>query len=492
MGNGEGHVRALTCLGNLRPAGKVASGIVLLLQLLSSAFWTWPAGPAARIVVGCGALLIAAFHLLNTHTRHDLAHWEHDDLVRLLRGELLLGCGLPMTAVVVAALLPLSALAFAAIAVVLLLAAPFYELLEEEIHTIVEQDDGLAHGTTAFGNCRPLERWGINRSIEEMEQKESRPGLLQRPLGFWVKPSWRPGLSRTRIVIVYAMLVFGLIATGAAGGVGIQEYLVHHPAPIETVTKNDVGDSNTVHTDKGGSNVSAVARSKAPCPHMPAFGAPAWAREDLNALYFGGKQLNATPPPGEIGGCTGRAIVPAAQHGSFVYTIGRNALGEILSVAVDSFKFGPAIFLSPAAKRVLELIHAGHAPLGGYPTRDVAGGDYAAAKTAAGTFVFVRGTKHLPGLPNVAVPYQRLSPVIARPWLAAMTELNTWLWPLPPVVDGELKGFGFASEPEATKAAVTIAFRPAVGTALWNGVTYERSAEQLNQVELERLAGLAR
>jgi hypothetical protein len=494
MGNGENHLRAWSCLGNLRPAGKAVSGVVLLLQLLSSAIWTWPAGPAARIVVGCGGLSIAAFHLLNTHTRQDLAHWKHEALVRLLRGELLLGCGMPMTAVVLAALLPLSSPTLAAIAFLFLAAASLYEMLQEDIYAIVEEDDDLAHGTTAFGKCRPLACIGITRSIEEMEQNESSPGLLQKPLGFWVKPSWRPGLSRTRIVIVYAMAILGLIAGGAAGGVGFQEYVVHPSAPIETITKsqNREGSSDADHTDEGGGDVSKTRGRGAPCPHLPAFGAPTWARKHLNALYYGGMQLNATPPPGEIGGCTGRAIVPAAQHGRFVYTIGRNEFGEILSVAVDSFGFGPALFLSPSAKRVLELIRAGHAPLGGYPTRNVVGGDYAAAKTEAGTFVFVRDAKHLPGQPNVATPYRRLPPAIARAWLAAMTELESWLWPLPPIVDGELERFRFAGERGATEATVTIAFRPAAGTALWNGVSYGRSEGQLNQAELERVAKLAR
>lgn len=40
------------------------------------------------------------------------------------------------------------------------------------------------------------------------------------------------------------------------------------------------------------------------CERMPGDGAPGWARAELNALYVGGLELNATPPPGlRAGGC---------------------------------------------------------------------------------------------------------------------------------------------------------------------------------------------
>jgi hypothetical protein len=432
-----------------------------------------------------------------------MGHWDKEKLVPLLRGELLLGCGLPTVAVLVATLMPPSMPVLGAIGLIFLIGALLYEPLEEEIHEIIEADPSLTQGTNHFAGFHPLRFMKIDRTIGDMAQAVLGPGL-QRFLAFWVKPAWRPCLSRTRIVIIYAMLICFAIAAGAAGDVGIQEHVADHAPSTTTGTSghrfrgrpNAQDDTGNDGGEAGGGGASADAGetvvSERSCPHQPAFGAPGWARRDLNALYFGKHLTATTPPPGAAGGCTGRAIVPAAEHGTFVYTIGRNAFGEILSVAVDSLEFGPAIFLSPAAKRVLALIHVGEAPLGGYPTRNVAGGDYAAATTERGTFVFVRGAKHLPNRVDVAMPYVQLSPTVATAWLGAMKEMESWLWPLPPLAGEPTERFRLVLERGDQNTAASISFDPDDGSAARSGYGYELPEPQLSDLELKRLASLAR
>lgn len=485
------------CLRRLTLAGRLAGAVVVALQWVTATQWSLPAAPVARVLLGSVALVIAGFHLFNTQARRTIGHWEREDLVPLLRGELLLGCGLPMVVVLIAALMPLSMPMLIVIGLIFLVGGNLYEPLEEEIHELIEADPTLAQGTRYFAGCRPLKFMKIDRTIEDMSKAVLGPGL-QKFLAFWVKPTWRPCLSRTRIVLIYSMLACFVVAAGAAGDVSIQEYGAGHSPPANSSPIDNTGgdrDNREGGDDDASGDASGsgeTSDSKRPCPHLPAFGAPAWARSDLNALYLGGKHLHSTPPPGGAGGCTDRAIVPASEHGTFVYTIGRNALGEILSVAVDSLEFGPAIFLSPASKRVLALIHTGDAPLGGYPTRNVAGGDYAAAVTEHGTFVFVRGAKHLPDKTNVAMPYVSFPPTVATAWLGAMKELESWLWPLPPSRGESIERFRFVVKRGNRKAAAAVSLSLGDGSATRSGYAYELPEPQLSKRELKRLAELAR
>jgi len=488
-------------LTGLSHATKLLTLGAVLLQWGSAVPWDWPAGPVARILIGVITLGIVVFQLFNCRLRAKLKQWKNESLARLLRGELLLGCGAPATVLAVALLAPPDWRALLATGVVIVVAASLYEPLEESIHEIIEEDDELAHGTTYFAKCQPLKKIGIERRIEEMAGLKLGIGL-QRFLAFWVKPSWRPGLSRTRIVLIYSMLACFVIAVGAAGNVAIREQVVHHHARTDhagggngsgsgaSSGRGDAGGGSESGGGEGGGSGQAKS-SRGPCLHLPSFGAPAWARRDLDALYYGGEKLAATPPPGNVGGCTGRAIVPTAQHGTFVYVIGRNSLGEILSIAVDSLEFGPQIFLSPGAKRVLALIRSGYAPLGGYPTETVAGGDYAPVTTEQGTIVYVRGGKHLPGRANVAMPYVELDPPVAIAWLDKMASTESWLWPLPPVAHGGAETFGFVLQRAETEPAFTITYEPATGTARLDGRVYGPQRKQLDAGELRRMAELA-
>jgi hypothetical protein len=163
----------------------------------------------------------------------------------------------------------------------------------------------------------------------------------------------------------------------------------------------------------------------------------------------------------------------------------------VLSTAVDSRQLGPQIFLSLAAKEVLALIHSGHAPLGGYPTETVAGGDFAPVTTEQGTYVYV--PPGLPGRAAVAMPYVQRGPSVAAAWLGAMRELNAWLWPLPPLADGGSERFRFVRRRGESRATATVIYDPASGTARRGAYVYTQpQLAQLDEEAPQRMAELAR
>jgi hypothetical protein len=95
-------------------------------------------------------------------------------------------------------------------------------------------------------------------------------------------------------VILYAMLLGTLIAVGAAGSVYIREHVAHH-SPSTKNNPPGKGENNRGgggeagrwnEGDDSGGNVDAETTAGEPCPHLPSRDAPAWARDNLNALYY--------------------------------------------------------------------------------------------------------------------------------------------------------------------------------------------------------------
>jgi hypothetical protein len=476
-------------------AAKLLGAVVAVVQGFTSIRLDWPAAPIAAKLLGVVALAIVCFHLANTRTRVELGHWKVERLRRVLRHEVMVGWGFPAAILFLVVFCPATWVTLLLIGAIFLTAEMLYEPIEEEIRQIVEEDPHLSQGTSRFANRRPFKFMGIDRTIGQMASGMHRPGL-QRFLGFWVKPPWWPSLSRTRTVIIYAMLISCFVAFSAAADDGLQKLVVPDPPPAKVAgdgsQADGPGEAAVAATSASpGQGSGASAEDERPCPHLPAFGAPAWARSDLNALYYGTKKLNATPPPGRIGGCTSRAIVPTAEHGTFVYTIGRNALGEIRSVAVDSLEFGPAIFLAPAAQRVLALLRRGLAPLGGYPIMEVVGGDAVAITSERGTFALVRRSKHLPDS-ALATPYVELSPTAATAWAGAMHERGGWLWPLSPMDAGGLKEYPLTVYSDSTRAIAAVTYDPGDGTAQRDQYSYHLPEPQIGQYELEAYARTAR
>lgn len=481
------------CARRLTISSRLLALAIAIGQWVNSTQVNWPAGPVGRVTLGAVAAAILIFHVINTRTRLKLGHWKCGRLRRFLAFEVALGWAMPLAVLSMVLMLPPTWFVLLLIGLAFLITEVLYELVEEEIRRIVDEE-GFQQGTSRFGRRQPFKIVGSNRTIQEISSTIERPGP-QKFLGFWVKPSWWPGLSRTRTVIVYAMLLSAFVGVTAAADVGLQKAVVrpHSAHPIRVNHGNTEPRPPASGNGGGSAEASPVpANVPRPCPHQPSFEAPAWARDDLDALYYGTERLKATPPPGdEVGGCTGRAIVPTAQHGMFVYTLGRNAFGELRSVAVDSLEFGPAIFLAPAAQRVLTLLERGVAPLGGYPILQVAGGDAVAVTSERGTFALVRGSKHLPGS-ELATPYAELPPTAATAWVGAMKELGAWLWPQPPRVEGGMRQYSLVIDRTADDAVKIVVYDPSDGSARRDEYSYRLPESQIGEYELRHLARTAR
>jgi hypothetical protein len=471
-----------------------------------SLIFDWSAGPLARWILAAGAAALIWFHLINIfRTRVRLEHWKVDSVARLLCSEILIGCVLPAAALAGTFLLPPSSVTFVFLTLLFGLCQVLYEPLERDIREKVEAA-GKSHGTEQFRQRRPLRIFGMGKSYEEMSEREHGPGLWRGLIALGKDP-WQEGLSRTRSLILYFFLFCSAFSTAAAADVAMHDWIAdhgHHGGSGQSSEEEGESSSSgegevagalgkTAGTEVG-TEVIVDSEEGQHCGARPGFGAPAWARADLYALYYGGLGLEVTPPPGtKVGGCTGRVFVPPGLEGSFVYTIGTNPAGEILSVAVDSVRFGPEIFLAPAAQQVLALIRAGVMPLGGYPRKQVGGGDIVPVTMPEGTLILVRGGTVLPGSPGYARPYLRLPVTVATLWVEAMRVVGTWLWPRAPksAPDGS-RVYTFSAALEGDPVGESVSFDPYTGTSVSGSSTVELPEPQLSDDELAGYADLAR
>jgi hypothetical protein len=140
--------------------------------------------------------------------------------------------------------------------------------------------------------------------------------------------------------------------------------------------------------------------------------------------------LDTDPPPGAIqGGCTGPVYSPLGNEERFAYTVGTDSTGRVMSVGVVSRRFGPAIFILPAAKPVLKLIEM-FGIIGGTPRIPVANGDLYGVHTPSGTVVLIRPGTVLPDGSGVAQEYVTLRPAAVTVWLRLMAQYGAFLWPI--------------------------------------------------------------
>ena len=440
---------------------------------------------------------LALFQLYNSaRTRVVLEHWQVPELVPLLRWEFALGCLLPSAIFLVLCVLSPTSLTLVCVAVTILLTHAGYELVEETIYKGVGRAKKV-HGTEHFRKRKLGRIVSVDEELEEISKREHGPGIWQ--ILIWPgKDPIRPGLSRTRSVVLTIMLGSLVLALSASADVFLYEKL--HTTQEEqhdhTANKDHEADQGSVHSsgaaNSGSSEGERVEAGQDDCRFQPGDGAPAWAKADLYALYFGGLEAEVTKPPGtDIGGCVGLAIVPPGLKNEFVYAIGRNVDGELRSVALVSTKYGPAIFLAPAAQQVLELLEKGVMPIGGYPTEDVLRGDIAPILTPDGTVVLARAEKHLPGNERYATPYVKLEPTAAAAWVGVMREEGMWLWPLGPrSVDG-LQVFDLSRDAAGHDIAASVTFDPESGVAKRDIYTYELPQPQISLPDL-REPGRAR
>ncbi len=487
--------RFFRCFQIFNRVTAVVVGLLALASTLSSALTDWPVGPIAGTLLGISSALLLGFHWVNLELRIFLRHWTIEEIRRPLIAELALGIGISYAVLIAIIYLPPTWQMLTCVGVALLAAYACYEPVEQTIRKEVKRE-GFWQGTYYFGNLTPLVFLGIDDEIKVMAETRHGPNL-QSLLGFFLGPSWITGLSRTRTVVLCMMMGCFLVSFAAAADVGVQEAIRNKergqlekevtpkPSPEELGGSGGGGGGDEAQEEE------ALA-SGGECTYLPGYGAPAWARATLNALYIGGKELDATPPPGfDIGGCTNGAVVPPGLEGTFAYAVGKDPAGEVKSVGLVSVELGPAMFLAPSAQRVLALIDNGLTPLGGYPKVDAAGGDLVTVLTTEGTRVLVRAAKHPPGKARFAVPYVQLPAPVATAWVGAMQEIDAWLWPLAPVYENGEEIFSLVGHDRGGEVRLEVTYEPETGVAERDGYVYDLPEPQLSQQELEHWAALA-
>lgn len=167
------------------------------------------------------------------------------------------------------------------------------------------------------------------------------------------------------------------------------------------------------------------------CGSEPGYDAPSWAKTKLRALYLGGStDRNAGAAPGASAGCTGPTLIARGGDGKLVYTVAKDASDSVRSVATVSKDFGSAIFLAPAAERVLGLIRTHH-DIGGWPRTAAGRGDYYGVTTAEGTAILMRSGPVIDNGSGDVHGYVLLRPTAASLWMKAMRQHGSWLWAVP-------------------------------------------------------------
>jgi hypothetical protein len=471
-----------------------------------SLIFDWSIGPLAQVVLALVATALLGFHVVNIfRTRVKLKHWEIEGMWRLMRSEILAGCVMPVWVIALVLALPPTWW------MLLLLTGAFgfsqiiYGPVQREIRQKVDDAD-KEHGTEHFRKRTLLEKFGVKKSLDEMEEEEQDPGVWKWLISLGKEP-WQAGLSRTRSLIIYTLIAGAGLAGGASADVYIHEEVRDKGETEETngtEEETDTGGSEDGGDTGGGGGGQEGSDEEAGsgdvgeseggrCQISFGVGIPGWAKRDLHALYYGGANLNATEAPGtDIGGCPGEVLALATSGGAFVYTIGRSEDGEVLSVAVTSQERGAAIFLAPAAQRVIEMIDEGIVPLGGYPRVDIKGdgreGDMVSITTAQGTVVLVRARKVLLGSPEYGSPYLELPVAVAAAWTAMMRAEGGWLWPLEPLrTEGSIV-YRFSGSADGHGPRTSISYDLETATATAGDFEYGSPQIQLSQLELEEFA----
>ena len=514
-GPGEGETQ-----GGPGPARRESSVFVRCLRVVVGAvtficaivppslIFDWSIGPLVQVVLAIAAGGLLSFHLVNIfRTRVKLGHWEIDGAWSLLRSEILAGCVSPILVIVLVLTLPPTWWML----LLLTCAFGFSQLIYEPVQREIRRKVELAkkkHGTKHFRGRKFLSKFGVEKSLDEMSEDEQGPGIWKWLISLGEDP-WQEGLSRTRSLIVYALIACAGLAGAASADVYVHE-AVHGKGDQSGAGKTDEkeatggsgddagSDSGDGQVDSGGEDSSSgeAAPPAGRCQFNIGIGVPGWAKRDLYALYYGGEGLDATAPPGtDIGGCPSEVFVLPAPEGPFVYAVGRGEEGEVITVAVTSRHGRPAIFLAPAAQRVIELIGEGVVPLGGYPRVDVMGdgreGDMVPITTPEGTIVLVRSRKVLVDMPEYASPYLELPVAVAAAWTAAMCGEGDWLWPLEPRQSEGVTVYRFSRNADGQGPQVSIVYDPEEATAIVGDLEYRSPQAQLNQLELEDFAARA-
>jgi hypothetical protein len=491
----------------LKPGG--VSLFVLIVEglVVSSSALTIVQKSAAAI-----ALLLGLFQVANSLTRRHIGHWGNRDLRSRLRKELF-WAGLMLLLIATAGFVfPPRPWLLAVFVVLFTLVALPYEVQQKTIFDIIEADPKLEHTTHFIAKLKPWGLWGSDVTLAEGSNEAS--GRLQQLLAIPLRPSPRERLSMTRwailSVLTYCLAMLAVTAVAAVGTHLLLSHKQHRKAATAGYAGTKAGEGKSagkgsqigarMHvspadgTPAAASTPSVNERTwESTCGSLPSYGAPEWAQVQLNALYLGGplyfegQPVHAELPPGAEGGCTGKAIVPTYTHGEFVYTVG----GATRSIAVDSERFGPAIFLAPAAQLVRSMIEEQLGPVGGTPREKVANGDFLSISSELGRTMLVRQQEHLEGRPDQAYPYTELPPSAAEAWVQAMRNYHTWLWPYLSASGGGSETFALARNPISRLSVENIVYSRQERSAGDEGQSYQPHEYEFTLAEVAKFAKLA-
>jgi len=323
-------------------------------------------------------------------------------------------------------------------------------------------------------------------------------------------PAGRIGLVRMAMVATLAMATFGFgeAPVVALGGAEASRSAPHHVAGTGGERQRSQGPRQAA-PDPSAQTTPPFAPSSAlaklwdhRCLSAPGAGAPTsvpLVGRELHELYLGATGMTRVPvdyeSPGASAGCTGK--VEREQHDSYFTIATYPRTGEIGSVAVDSAKYGPAVFIAPAALPALALLRR-YRTLGGTARHRVGHGDFYLIEVDVGTIVLVRAQYQEPGQPGVVEGYVQLDPPVAEAWMACMREHHGWLWPVPrplPRVSHEI-AFDLIDNVVTPRYRCTVSYEPKgqIAHRALRAQTryYWPSGHHLDEGEVVGLAGTAR
>jgi hypothetical protein len=463
-------------------------------------FVNTPVGERFAAVAACLAVIYDVF---------DIVNWKRAALLRQKRLWPLLGnyilWFLAMVAVAVVGFsVPAGSWQGLLVVVAFLLVALRRARVEEDICTQFE----------TLGVSTPEPIWGktVAERVDDLvsgyaaRKSDDSPRLLdiaKRAIASWIRA--RPisphhdGRRVVAAVVIAAAVLFtawtGIVWAVFVGKRGVHEFkvVIAQLAPSQP-SGNTKSHSSKDSTGRGeaaleapspSSNAGPVIpeRTTSPelineCPTPLVMGGPPWMLEALSNLYLGGSEpMDGEAPGTSIAGCPSRLHLSHTHYGLFAYTLGkRPASTETPSIAVDSTRFGPALFLAPAVRPVLALVRRFRI-VGGIHRFGAGSGQFYPVQTPAGTYILIRRET---GTERVATPYMVLPPVVAQAWSLAITRSQAFFWPVPKESGGRLV-YDFYSDTVPSHVAYTFAYQS----------SSSMSEPELSETELQADAHLA-
>jgi len=198
---------------------------------------------------------------------------------------------------------------------------------------------------------------------------------------------------------------------------------------------------------------AAAPRQNAECTEPTRNTVAVQLEAEMQELYTGeavidGKKIDryplperAGPAPGHLeAGCMKEFHEQVTPLGTLAWVWGQSPEnGEVLSIAVDSKNYGPALFLAPAAQQVKRLIDR-FGIVGGIRRYEAGTGDFYPVRTPVGTFLLIRREK--------SEKYDLLPPEAAQKWAQTIKSAHVFLWP------GGLRSGGWALYTDTTTSEV--------------------------------------